>query len=119
MIVEDEFAKEPLVDLDLDAIRKRGHLIALIDNNSISYFIYKGRPMGYEYELLKRLTDNLKVDLKIKLVTGIEQSIDLLNKGEGGYTRFSADNHPGKNSLSCFYGHALQYAPGLGTKETG
>ncbi|MDZ7649685.1 MAG: transporter substrate-binding domain-containing protein [Cytophagales bacterium] len=85
---EEGFAKEPLVDLDLQAIRKRGYLVALLDNNSISYFIYKGRTMGYEYELLKRLTDHLKVGLKIKLVAGIEQSIDMLNKGEGDILAF-------------------------------
>jgi hypothetical protein len=41
------FAPEPEVEIDLDAIRKRGYLLALIDNNSTSYFIYKGRPMGF------------------------------------------------------------------------
>jgi membrane-bound lytic murein transglycosylase F len=85
---EDTFIKEPLVELDLDAIRERGYITALVDNTSISYFIYKGRTMGFEYELLKRLTDHLKVSLKIKLVTGIEQAIDLLNKGEGDILAF-------------------------------
>jgi membrane-bound lytic murein transglycosylase F len=85
---QDEFAKEPQVECDLDAIRKRGNLVALLDNNSISYFIYKGRPMGFEYELLQRLAKNLKVDLKIKLVSGIEQAIDMLNKGEGDILAF-------------------------------
>ncbi|HET9487525.1 MAG TPA: lytic transglycosylase F, partial [Chryseosolibacter sp.] len=46
------FAADPEVELDLDAIKKRGYINALVDNNSISYFIYKGQPMGYEYELL-------------------------------------------------------------------
>lgn len=77
-----------MIELDLDAIRERGYLTALVDNTSISYFIYKGRTMGFEYELLKRLTDHLKVSLKIRLVTGIEQSIDLLNKGEGDILAF-------------------------------
>lgn len=85
---EVPFAKEPELELDLEAIRERGYLTALVDNTSISYFIYKGRTMGFEYELLKRLTDNLKVSLKIKLVTGIEQAIDLLNKGEGDILAF-------------------------------
>jgi membrane-bound lytic murein transglycosylase F len=82
------FTASPQIEIDLDAIRKRGYLVALLDNNSISYFIYKGRTMGYEYELLKRLTDHLKVGLKVKLVTGIEQSIDMLNKGEGDILAF-------------------------------
>ncbi|MCW5912761.1 MAG: transporter substrate-binding domain-containing protein [Cyclobacteriaceae bacterium] len=85
---ETGFATEPQVRFDLDTIRERGSLIALLDNNSISYFIYKGQPMGYEYELLKQLAKYLKVDLKIKLVTGIEQAIDLLNKGEGDVLAF-------------------------------
>ncbi|MDZ7649200.1 MAG: transporter substrate-binding domain-containing protein [Cytophagales bacterium] len=67
---------------------KRGYLTVLIDNNSVSYFIYKGRPMGYEYELLKRLARDLNVQLKIKLIAGIEQAIDLLNKGEGDILAF-------------------------------
>ncbi|MBX2897199.1 MAG: transporter substrate-binding domain-containing protein [Cyclobacteriaceae bacterium] len=85
---ESSFATEPLVNVDLDAIRQRGYLVALLDNNSISYFIYKGQPMGYEYELLKQLARSLKIDLKIRLVTGIEQAIDLLNKGEGDVLAF-------------------------------
>ncbi len=84
----DPFAEEPEVEIDLDAIRERGYLTAVVDNTSISYFIYKGRTMGFEYELLKRLTDHLKVSLRIKLVAGIEQSIDLLNKGEGDILAF-------------------------------
>ncbi len=87
--IEDQpFATEPEVELDLDAIRERGYLTALVDNTSISYFIYKGRTMGFEYELLKRLASHLKVSLKIKLITGIEQGIDILNKGEGDILAF-------------------------------
>jgi membrane-bound lytic murein transglycosylase F len=82
------FAPKPLVVRDLDAIRKRGYLEALVDNNSISYFIYKGRSMGYEYELLQRLASELKVDLKIKLITGIEEAVDKLNRGEGDVIAF-------------------------------
>lgn len=82
------FATEPEVELDLDAIRKRGYLTALVDNNSISYFIYKGTPMGYEYELLRNFTTQNKITLKVKLVSGIEQSIDLLNRGEGDILAF-------------------------------
>lgn len=38
--------------------------------------------MGFEYELLSRLCRYLQVDLKIKLITSIEEAIDRLNKGE-------------------------------------
>ena len=44
--------------------------------------------MGYEYELLQSLTRHLKIKLKIKVISGIEQSIDLLNRGEGDLIAF-------------------------------
>lgn len=85
---ETSFSTEPLILRDLDAIRQRGFLEALVDNNSVSYFIYKGRPMGYEYELLQRLASELKVELKIKVISGIEEAIDKLNRGEGDVIAF-------------------------------
>lgn len=85
---EKTFSPDPLVAVDLDAIVKRGVLTALVDNNSYSYFIYKGRSMGYEYELLKLFADHLKVDLKIKLISGVENGIEQLNSGEGDVLAF-------------------------------
>src|SRR5687767_15213952 len=82
------FSSAPEVELDLDAIVKRGYINALVDNNSISYLIYKGQAMGYEYELLNRLAKHLNVDLKIKVTSGVERAIDQLNKGEGDILAF-------------------------------
>jgi membrane-bound lytic murein transglycosylase F len=42
--------------VDLEGIRERGKLIAVTNFNSTDYFIYKGEPMGYNYELLKAFT---------------------------------------------------------------
>ncbi len=78
----------PEVALDLENIQKRGHINVLVDNNSFSYFIYKGRPMGYEYELLNLLAKQLKVDLKIKVISGVEKAIEQLNSGEGDILAF-------------------------------
>lgn len=78
----------PEVEVDLDAIKKRGYLTALIDNNSFSYFIYKGRPIGYEYELLKSLAKELNVELKIKIISGVENGIKQLNSGAGDILAF-------------------------------
>src|SRR5690554_3074724 len=62
----DLIQKEP-VRFDLDAIKKRGKLVALTLNSSTSYFVYRGQAMGYEYELLKRFTASIGVDLEIKI----------------------------------------------------
>lgn len=82
------FTTDPEVEFDLDAILERGYITALVDNNSVSYFIYKGQPMGYEYELLTRFAKHLKVGLKIKVTSGIDRAIDQLNKGEGDIIAF-------------------------------
>lgn len=73
----------PPVDFDFDKIKERGYVIALIDNSSTGYFLYKGKTMGYEYDLLKMFTDSVGVDLKLNLVTNLEEAFEKLNKGEG------------------------------------
>ncbi|MBL7865876.1 MAG: transporter substrate-binding domain-containing protein [Cyclobacteriaceae bacterium] len=84
----EAFTTSPEVSMDLRQIRERGFLQAIVDNNSISYFIYRGQPMGYEYELLQSLAKSLDVELKIRVISGIEQAIDLLNRGEGDLIAF-------------------------------
>jgi membrane-bound lytic murein transglycosylase F len=85
---EPNFVTEPTVELDLKAIQKRGELNVVLDNNSVSYFIYKGNPMGYEYELLQRLAKHLKVSLKIKVISSIDEAFTLLNTGETDIVAF-------------------------------
>lgn len=84
----EDFATTPKVNMDLKEIRERGFLQAILDNNSISYFIYRGQPMGYEYELLQSLSKFLDLELKIRVISGIEKSVNLLNRGEGDVIAF-------------------------------
>jgi membrane-bound lytic murein transglycosylase F len=85
---EDALLSTPAVHIDLEAIKQRGTLTALVDNNSMSYFLYKGQPMGYDYELLQSLAKHLHVKLKLKLVSGVENAIKKLNAGEGDVLAF-------------------------------
>lgn len=66
---------------DLDGIKARGELVALVDNASTSYFIYKGRRMGYEYELLERFANSIGVALKLVIVDDLMEAENLLNEG--------------------------------------
>ena len=85
------FTPDPEVISDLDEIVARGYINALVDNNSVSYFIYKGQPMGYEYELLNLFAEHLGVDLKIKVTSGVDRAID-----QGGALRHDAPNRDGR-----------------------
>ncbi|RMG82081.1 MAG: lytic transglycosylase F, partial [Bacteroidetes bacterium] len=75
--------EDTIPHIDLDVIKKRGKLIALTENSSTSYFVYKGRPMGFEYELLKRFADHIGVQLEIITVENIDEFFEYLNKGIG------------------------------------
>ena len=68
---------------DLAQIKDRGKIIALTDNSTTSYFIYKGAPMGYEYDLLSLLAEHLGVDLEIVVVKNMDEIIDMLITGKG------------------------------------
>lgn len=71
------------VAFDLDQIRERGTLTAIVNNSSTGYFIFRGQPMGYEYELLTLLAEALELKLQIKLTSDIDEAIRMLNEGEG------------------------------------
>lgn len=81
--------KVNIVDFGLDKITERGKLVAITGYNAYSYFIYRGQPMGYEFELIKRLADNLNLELEIKVVKDISQMFEMLNNGEGDIIAFN------------------------------
>jgi membrane-bound lytic murein transglycosylase F len=85
----EEKDKSNVVDFGLDKITERGKLIAITGYNAYSYFIYRGQPMGYEYELIKRLADYLNLELEIKVVKEIPQMFKMLNNGEGDIIAFN------------------------------
>lgn len=74
---------EPTAVYDLAEIKKRGTLRALIDYSSTSYFVYKGQPMGYEYELLETFANHIDVDLEVIPVKDMDEIISLLNSFQG------------------------------------
>ena len=85
---EDWLLKNPAIKRDFDSIQYTGTLTALIDNNSISYFLYRGQGKGFDYELLQRFASAKKLKLKLKLISGVENGIRLLNAGEGDILAF-------------------------------
>ena len=79
---------EPIT-FDLDKIIERGTLRVIIDNSSTGYFIYKGEPMGYEYELLDLFARRIGVALEFHLTVDLASTFELLNSGEGDIIAYS------------------------------
>lgn len=70
------------VDRDLDEIKKDGVLRALIIYSSTSYFLYRGEPMGFEYELLEQLAERLDLKLELVISTDLDSEFEVLNRGD-------------------------------------
>ncbi len=71
------------VNYDLTEILKDGKLTVLAENSSTSFFIYRGRKMGFEYEILKEFANEIGVELEIKIVDNLDELNQLLADGEG------------------------------------
>jgi membrane-bound lytic murein transglycosylase F len=68
---------------DLEDIIKRDTLKAITIYSPTSYFIYKGEVLGFEYELLKRLSEKLGVHLQIVIAKNLDDMFNMLNLGKG------------------------------------
>lgn len=69
------------VVVDLSEIRENGKLVVLTDFNSTNYFIYRGQPMGYQYELLQELADHLRIKLDVIVSNDLQESFNYLSEG--------------------------------------
>ena len=68
---------------DLVEIKWRDTLTVLAPYNSTTYFLYKGEPMGYEYELLKAFAEDHHVALKLVVVQTRDSLMRMLLAGRG------------------------------------
>lgn len=73
---------ENSVDRDLQDISKEGVLRVLMIYSSTSYFIYKGEPMGFEYELVKLLADHMGLKLELVITSDLDTEFEVLNRGD-------------------------------------
>ena len=66
---------------DLDAILAEGKIRAVTNVNQTSYFIYKGEPMGFHFELLKKFADHQDLELEIITSNDIDEALEYLQTG--------------------------------------
>ena len=67
---------------DLPEILEQGKIVAITDFNSTNYFIYRGQPMGYQYEMLEDLAAHLNVRLEIVVSNDLEETFNCLRMGD-------------------------------------
>jgi peptidoglycan lytic transglycosylase F len=97
----------PPVELDFDQIIKRGYINAAVDNSSTTYFTYRGMIMGFEYDLLQRLEDYFKIKVNIIVQPSIEESINLLNRGEVDIIAYPLTINKERKKVIAFTNHYI------------
>ena len=108
---------EILLKRDLPEIREDGYLTAIAIYNSTSYFLYKGEPMGFEYELLSQLADELNLELRIKIAEDIDELFTMLNNGEGDIIAYGLSVTEPRKGINQFYRSSLCNPPGTGATK--
>ena len=89
-------------ELDLEGIKARGFIRVAIDNNSAGYYIYRGRRMGFEYELLRDLSKRLSVQLRLILVDDIDKAFDYLQKGKVDLIAMNLEENSSRANQAAF-----------------
>jgi membrane-bound lytic murein transglycosylase F len=97
-----EEAFHPPYVLDLPGIKARGTLRAAVDNNSTSYYIYRGRRMGYEFELLRDLGKRLGVQIEYVVVGDIDRAFDYLKEGKVDLIALNLEESTERTNRSTF-----------------
>lgn len=67
---------------ELNRILNDKELKVVVDYNSTNYFVYRGQPMGFQYELLKAFADDIGVNLKLMVSNNLQETFDGLNNGD-------------------------------------
>ena len=73
---------------DFSEIRESGRMIVLTEYNSTSYFLYRGKPMGFHYELVKAFAEYLGVEIQLKVLSSLDQAFENLNDGKSDLLAF-------------------------------
>lgn len=68
---------------DWDEIRSDSVLTVIAENSPASYFVYRGRNMGYEYELLYEFAKDKNLRLQVVMVHNLDTMAYLLQSCQG------------------------------------
>jgi membrane-bound lytic murein transglycosylase F len=68
---------------DLPGLKERRRLRMITRNNAMTYFIHRGRQVGFEYELIKEFADRHNLRLDIVIPDSHADLLAYLNEGKG------------------------------------
>jgi len=87
---------------DLPEIQKRGVLRVLMRNNSVSYFLHRGVPVGFDFQLVQMLAKDLGLRLEVVVPRQGEDLIEWLREGRGDIIAASMTITPQRKKQVAF-----------------
>ena len=92
---------------DFPQIQLNGEIDVLTMSGSMTYFLYKSEPKGYEYELLEDFASAYGLQINVHLVENETQLTEKLLAGEGDLIMYNlAETNEGKELLH-YCGHTM------------
>ncbi|AQQ69113.1 transglycosylase [Microbulbifer agarilyticus] len=96
---------------DLDSIKERGVLRAVTRNHPGTYFMWKGRVMGYEYELLQQFAKSLGVRLEIVVAPTHREIFTMVRDGKADVAASLISDTDARDEAGMDFGpHYIQAA---------
>jgi membrane-bound lytic murein transglycosylase F len=95
---------------DLDKIKQRRQLRLITRNNASTYFLWKNRLMGFEYDLIKKFAKQQDVNLQILVADNFAQMFKWLDEGYGDIISAGLIKTPERTRLPVIFTEPYQYA---------
>ena len=109
--VKEQANKKVNKKKDLEAILDRDTLIVLTENGALSYYEYKDKYLGFEYEILDSFARHIGVELQLINVANPAHFVSKLNSGEGDVIACNKPIHMEDKKLHAFsipYTHSFE-----------
>jgi membrane-bound lytic murein transglycosylase F len=87
---------------DLDKIVASGKITAVTNLNQTDYFVFRGEPMGFSFEMLRRFADHMGLTLEIIPENDIDKAYDMIQSGSADIMAMSLTVNSGRKEMMAF-----------------
>lgn len=87
---------------DFDAIQQRGKIVVLTENTSVSFYLYRGQAMGYDYELIHKFALDHDLTVEVKVLDNLNAMFERLANGDGDLIACNLNISPERQNLAAF-----------------
>ena len=110
---------EPVKIFDYQDIQERGTFNVILGYNTLNYFIYKGTPQGYQYEIVQELAKDLGLEVKISVSNDLERAFQQVAFGKCDLIAMDLTIKKNRYPGVCFTDSLYSMSPVLIQLDTG